>query len=131
MAAVELEDPAGDVVEEVAVVGHRDDGARIFLEIALEPGDGFGVEVVRRLIEQQHVRRGEQQAAQRDAALLAAGERGDLRFPRRQAQRVRGDLELALQLPAAGGVDGVLQLGLLFEQRVHLVVAHRLRRTCR
>ncbi len=31
VAAVEFEDPAGDVVEEVAVVGDRDDGARVLL----------------------------------------------------------------------------------------------------
>ena len=123
VAAVELEDPLRDVVEEVAIVGDRDDGARVFLEIALEPGDRLGIEVIGRLIEQQHVRRRQQQPAQRDAALLAARERADARLPRRQAQRIGGDLELALELPAAGGVDGVLQLRLLREQRVHF--AHR------
>ena len=56
-AAIELEDPAGDVVEEVAIVGHRDDGALVVLEEALEPRDGLGVEMVRRLVEQQQVRR--------------------------------------------------------------------------
>src|SRR5207249_10659712 len=42
--AIELEDPARDVVEEVAVVRDRDDCSRIFLQIAREPGDRFGVE---------------------------------------------------------------------------------------
>ena len=51
MAAVELENPLGRVVEEVAVVRHRDDGAFVFLEEALEPGDGLGVEMIRRLVE--------------------------------------------------------------------------------
>ena len=74
-AAVELEDPAGDVVEEVAVVGDGDHGALVVGEEALEPVDRLGVEVVRRLVEQQQVGRGEQQAAERDAAALAAGER--------------------------------------------------------
>src|SRR5690606_5447321 len=36
----------------------------------------------------------EQQPAQRHAALLAARERPDLRFPRRDAQCVGGDLQL-------------------------------------
>ena len=75
LAAVELEDPAGDVVEEVAVVGDGDDGALVLLEEALEPRDRLGVEVVRRLVEQQQVGRGEQQPAERDAPALAAGER--------------------------------------------------------
>ena len=71
-AAVELEDPARDVVEEVAVVGHRDDGAVVLLQVPLEPRDRLGVEVVGRLVEQQQIGLAEQQAAQRDAAPLAA-----------------------------------------------------------
>src|SRR6266545_1727600 len=64
LAAVELEDPAGDVIEEVPVVRDGDDGALVGLEEALEPGDRLGVEVVRRLIEQEQVGRGEQQPRQ-------------------------------------------------------------------
>ena len=71
-AAIELENPAGDVVEEVAIVGDGDDRARVVLEEALEPGDRFGVEMVGRLVEQQQVGRLQQQPAQRDAAALAA-----------------------------------------------------------
>ena len=82
-AAVELEDPAGDVVEEVAVVRDGDDGALVVGEEALEPGDRLGVEMVRRLVEQQQVGRGEQQPAERDAAALAAGERRRRRDRRR------------------------------------------------
>ena len=54
-AAVQLEDPLGDVVEEVAVVGDGHDGARILLQEALQPLDALGVEVVGRLVEQQQV----------------------------------------------------------------------------
>ena len=42
-AAVELQDPAGDLVEEVAVVGDGDHRAGVLAQEALEPGDGFGV----------------------------------------------------------------------------------------
>ena len=62
-AAVELEDPLRDVVEEVAVVGDGDDGARVLLEEALEPVDRLGVEVVGGLVEQQQVGMLEQQPA--------------------------------------------------------------------
>ena len=82
-AAVELEDPLRDVVEEVAVVGDGDDRARVLVEEALEPLDRLGVEVVGRLVEQQQVGVLEQQPGERDAALLAAGERR--RRPRRRA----------------------------------------------
>ena len=37
LAAVDLQDPLGDVVQEVPVVGHRQDGTRVGLEVALEP----------------------------------------------------------------------------------------------
>src|SRR5262249_3411364 len=84
-AAVELEDPLGDVVEEVAVVRDGDDAARILREVLLEPRDALGVEMVGRLVEQQEVRLLEQDLAERDAAALAAGEHRDLRIGGRQA----------------------------------------------
>ena len=75
-AAVELEDPAGDVVEEVAVVGDGDDRARVLVQVVLEPGHALGVEVVGRLVEQQQVGALEQHPAERHAAALAARELG-------------------------------------------------------
>ena len=56
LATVELEDPAGDVVEEVPVVGHGQDGAGVGREVALEPLHRLGVEVVGGLVEQQQRR---------------------------------------------------------------------------
>ena len=97
VAAVEFEDPLGGVVEEVAVMGDRDHGAGVAGEELLQPLDRLGVEVVGRFVEQQHVRLLQQQPAQRDAALLAAGQLADHRVPRRQAQRVGGDFELVLE----------------------------------
>jgi len=54
-AAVQLEDPLGDVVQEVAIVRDGHDRARVFLEMAFEPRDGLGIEMVGRLVEQQQV----------------------------------------------------------------------------
>ena len=120
-AAIELEDPAGDVVEEVAIVRDGDDGARVVLEEALEPGDRLGVEMVGRLVEQQQVRRLQQQAAERDAAPLAARQRRDVGIGRRQAQRVHRQLEPRVEVPPVGRLDAVLDLALLLEHLVHLV----------
>ncbi len=78
-------------------MGDRHHGARIVVQELLEPVDGFGIQMVGRFVQQQHVRLGQQQAAQRHAALLAAGQRADLGIPRRQAQRVGGHFQLALQ----------------------------------
>ena len=120
VAAVELEDPLGGVVEEVAVVGHRHHGAGEAGEELLQPVHRLGVEVVGRLVEQQHVGLRQQQAAQRDAALLAAGQVGDLRLPRRQAQGVGGDLQLLLGGVAVGGGEDRLQACLLGSERVEI-----------
>ena len=51
-AAVEFEDPFGDVGEKVAVVGDDDEGAFVLFEVGLEPADGFGVEVVGGFVEE-------------------------------------------------------------------------------
>jgi hypothetical protein len=120
VAAVELQDPAGDIVEEVAIMGDGDDGAGILVQEALEPGDRFGVEMVGRLVEQQHVGLGQQQPAERDAATLPARELGDVGIPGREAQGVGGDLERALQIVSVGGLDQVLELGLLLRQGIEV-----------
>ena len=73
-SAVELQNPPGDVVEKIAIVRHRHDGARILGQVVLEPGHAFGVEMVGRLVEQQKVRPLEQHLAQRHPPPLAAGE---------------------------------------------------------
>ena len=121
VAAVEFEDPAGDLVEEIAIVRHRDDGAGIVLQKALQPCHRFGVEMVGRLVEQQQVRALQQQAAQRDAAALAAGQGRDRRIARRAAQRVHRDLDGAVEFPGVGLVDFFLQFALLGDQRIHLL----------
>jgi hypothetical protein len=114
-AAIQLQDPARDVVEEVAVVRDGDHGARVLLEEALEPRHRLRVEVVGGLVEQQQVGALEQQPAQRDAAALAARDLRDVGVGRRAAQRVHRDLELAVQLPQVVVVHAVLDLGLLLE----------------
>ncbi len=125
-AAIELEDPAGDIVEEIAVVGHRHDGAGIIRQEALQPRHGFRVEMIGGLVQQQQVRPLQQQAAECHAAALAARELADVGVARRAAQRIHGDLDGALELPAIDRVDLLLQLALLREERVHLVVGELL-----
>ena len=119
-AAIEFEDPLGGVVEEVAVMGDRDHGAREVGKEVLEPFNRFGVEMVGRFVEQQHVGFRQQQAAQRDAALLATGELADIGFPRRQAQRVGGDLELALERMRVGHREQVFEALLLGGELVEI-----------
>ena len=82
--------------------------------------------MVRRFVQQEQVGLLQQQPAESDATPFAARERGDVGVPWREAQRVHGDLESAVELPGASRVDRVLNLRLLLEQAVHLVVFQRL-----
>ncbi len=124
MATVELEDPLGHVVEEVAVVGHRDHGAGVFLEVTLQPRTDSASRWL--------VGSSSSSMSGADSSSWHSATRrfsppesfADQRVPFGQAQGVRGDVELALQFPGARRVDGILQLRLLFEQRVHLLVRH-------
>ena len=121
-AAVEFENPARHLVEEVAVVcdGHHRSGK--IMKEALQPGDRFRIEVVCRLVQKQHVRRAQQQLAQRNAALLATRQHGNVGIACRHTKCVHGDLGLALEVPAVNGVDLLLKVGLLGDDLVHLVI---------
>ena len=99
--------------------GHH--GAAKALQKLLQPLHALGVQVVGRLVQQQHVGLAQEQLAQRHAALFAAGEVFDHRIPRRQAQRVSGNFELVLAVGTGGGDDG-LQLALFLAQRVEVGV---------
>jgi hypothetical protein len=121
VAAVEFQNPLGGVVEEVAVVGDGDHGAGEAHQELFQPFHRFGVEVVGGLVQQQHVRLLQQQLAQRDAALLAAGELADDGVPGRQAQGVGGDFHLVFGV-AAGGGDDRFQAGLFLGQLVEVGV---------
>ena len=125
-AAVEFEDPLGDVVQEVPVVGDGQDRARVGGQVLLEPLHALGVEVVGRLVEQQQVRLGQQQLAQRHPAALTAGQMGHRLVGRRAAQRVHRLLELRVDVPGVGGVELLLQLAHLVHQLVGVVGGHQL-----
>ena len=51
-------------------MGDGDDGALVVVQEALQPGHGFRIQVVGRLVQQQHVRLFQQQAAQGYPAAL-------------------------------------------------------------
>eukprot|EP01132_Coremiostelium_polycephalum_P011819 gene11818-biopygen4574 len=121
-ATVELEDPASNVVQEVPVVRDRNHGAREVVQEMLQPGDGIGVQVVGRFVEQQHVGGRQQQAAQGHTTLFTTGQVFNLGVPRRQAQRVGGDFQLAVQVVTVGGLQDGFELGLFCRQFVEVGV---------
>jgi hypothetical protein len=122
---IELQNPARDVIEKISIVSDGDDCAGILLKMLFEPRDRFRVEVISRLVEQQYVRLLQQEPAQRNPAQLAARENLDRRFRRRTPERIHRHLEPAVEVPRIRRVESFLNISLLFEQRSHLVVAHR------
>ena len=127
--AVQLQDPAGHVVEEIAVMGDGHDGPRVVLEGAFQPGHRLGVEVVGRFVEEQEVRLRQQETAQRHPAAFPAGQCRDLGIGGREPEGVHGDVERPFEVPGAGGVDLVLEFGLLGQQLVEVGVGLTHRRT--
>ena len=83
---------------------------------------GLGVEMVGRLVQQQQVGLLQQGHAQRHAPPLAAGKLADGRVVGRQHQGVAGDVHHPVQLPAATGVDLLLEPAHLVHELVQVVV---------
>ena len=75
--ALEGEDVRRDAVEEPAIVGDHDGAAGEVEQRLLERAQRVDVEVVRRLVEQQHVAAALQQLREVDAVALAARELAD------------------------------------------------------
>ena len=124
LAAVDLTDPFCDVVQEVAVVGNCEHGTRVGLQVALQPEDGFGVEVVGGLVEKQEVRLAQQQFRQCYSTTLTTRQVGHRRIRRRAAQSLHGLFDLGVDLPRIGCVEFFLQLAHFFHELVGVVGRH-------
>ena len=77
LTTVKFKNPAGHMVEEVAVVSDRNHRAGILLKVLLEPVDRLSVEVVGRLVEEEDIGLLEQEAAKSHAATLTTRESGN------------------------------------------------------
>ena len=74
LAADQRELLVGDAFEQVAVVGDDDQRARPSVEQILHHGEHVGVEVVARLVQDEHVGLVQQDEHERQPTLLAAGQ---------------------------------------------------------
>ena len=70
--AINFEHPTNNIIEEVTIVGDENDVTRIIDEMLLKPRDTLGIQMVGRLIKQQHFWLFKQQTTQRDTAALTA-----------------------------------------------------------
>ena len=115
---LELEDAADDRVEERAVVRDDDDRPGEAAQPILQPLQAVAVEVVGRLVEEQHGGRRQQRARQQRARLLAA------RQPRQRrvrvevvdGQRAARLVERRLQGPAAERLEALLRVPVALER---------------
>ncbi len=112
-AAVEFQNPAGDVVQEIAIVRHGHDRARIFRQMPLEPVDRLGVQMVRRFVETVADRGGSSRILQRATRRrLAAGEIGDAGIAGGQIHRIHRDFHLPTRVPKPPAIRSCLARGL-------------------
>src|SRR5450830_1350088 len=122
VAAVQFQNPLGRIVEEVAIMGNRHHGAGEALQELLQPVHRFGVQMVGRLVQQQHVGLGQQQLAQCHAALFTTRQDAYNGIPRRQAQSVGSHFQLLVHAVAVGGGDDRFQTRLFGRQRIKISV---------
>ncbi len=101
-------------------MGNRDHGAFEVMQEALQPGDRFGVQVVRRFVQQQHVWLFQQQAAQRNTAAFTTGQVRDFGVPVWQAQRIGCTFQLCVQVMAVVCLNDLFQTSLLSCQLVKI-----------
>ena len=108
LAAVEFDDAGAHAVEEGTVVGDEEQRDTAFDEQVFQPFDGGDVEVVGRLVEEQHLGRHGQGLGQGQALFLAAGQGADAGL-RIESETVDHPLGLCLVSPGATGFQLMLQ----------------------
>ena len=126
LAAVQLQYPAGHIIQKVPVVRNGDNRSLILLQMRLQPLDTLGVQMVRGLVQKQHVGLPQKQSAQSHTTPLASGKGTHQRIGRRALKRVHRPLQLGIYFPAVHMVDLLGKLALPLDQRRHLLIGHRL-----
>ena len=105
MGAIHFHDARGEAADKGAVMADEDKGFDPSDEEIFQPRDGLDVQMVGGFVEQQ-VFRGDEGAGQRHAALVPAGERGEVRFGI-EAELVDRFKDVAVALPALPGLEQV------------------------
>ena len=122
LPAIQLDDAGTDAIEEGTVVGDEEQRDAAFDEQRFQPLDGGDVEMVGRLVEEQHVGRRRQGAGKREALLLAAGKGADAGL-RIEAEAVDDLFRLRLAGPRTARLELVLEGLQARQQRVVLTLA--------
>ena len=115
-APVQFQDPSGHVVEKIPVVCHGKNGPFVLTEMKFEPGDRFGVEMIRRFVEEQHIRLLKKKAAERDTAPLSAGEHIHRCIAGGTAKGIHGLFKFAVDVPRIEMLDLILKVALFLQK---------------
>ena len=124
---IDVGDGGDDGIEEVAVVRHEDHRVRVLDQELLQPVPRLEVEVVRRLVEEQQPRPGEQELGERDAHLPAAREvlGRAVEVLRRKAEAAQHGVHLRLDTVTVAMRERFLRLRVAMEQLVVRVAGYR------
>ena len=104
LTPIELDDAGTDVVQERSVVRDQHDGALECHQQLFQPGDRVQVQVVGRLVQEEHVGAGHQRTRQRHP-LLGAARQAVNRQARIQAQALQGLVHPLFPVPAIARFD--------------------------
>jgi hypothetical protein len=124
--AVHLQQAGGDAIEERPVVRDRHRGAPPGAQVLLQPVQGAFVEVVGRLVQQQHLRRGRQDGRQPQPDPFPAGEtaHGAAAVDQTQPEPVQGAFHPRVGVIAAAQLEDRHQVPVLGRGRL-LAPGHR------
>ena len=103
-------------------MSNGNNSAFVLVEVLLQPVDTLGIEVVGRLVEQQHVGFLKKQTAQCHTAALTTRKVIDKFVGSRTAQCSHCTLQFAVKVPSIGCVYNILQLALTCKKFIHLVL---------
>ena len=131
LAAVQFQDPAGHVVQEVTVMRNGNHRTLILLQMGFQPLDGFGIQVVGGLVQQEDIGLTQQQAAEGHPAPFTARKGCDRCIRRRALEGIHRPFQFGIDFPSAHMLDLFRELTLPFDERVHAVIVHRLHESCR
>ena len=108
-AAVQFQNPPGDVVQKIAVMGDKDHAALVLAQRVLQPRDRFRIKMVGRFVQKQNIRRFQQQFTKCDAALFTTREGCNIGIAIRATERIHRLVDLAVEIPKPLRLDLVLQ----------------------
>ena len=106
---IQVDDASRQLAQKGPVVSDEQDGTLKIEHLIFQPGNVFQIEMVGRLVQQQHFGLDHQRPGQRDPALPTARQAAD-RFVGRQIQLAQGRFDALLEVPAVFGFQFVLQI---------------------